>query len=78
MISHSVTSDSLQPFGLYPVRLLSPWDSPGKTIGVGCHALLQGIFLDPGPGMEPVSPVAPALQVDFFTSRATGEAPCYL
>ena len=21
-----------------------PWDSPGKNIGVGCHALLQGIF----------------------------------
>ena len=21
-----------------------PWDSPGKNIGVGCRALLQGIF----------------------------------
>ena len=20
------------------------WDSPGKNTGVGCHALLQGIF----------------------------------
>ena len=25
-----------------------PGDSPGKTIGVGCHALLQGIFLTQG------------------------------
>ena len=25
-------------------RLLHPWDSPGKNIGVGCHALLQEIF----------------------------------
>ena len=25
-------------------RLLHPWDSPGKNTGVGCHALLQGIF----------------------------------
>ena len=25
--------------------LLCPWDSPGKNTGVGCHALLQGIFL---------------------------------
>ena len=25
--------------------LLSPWDSPGKNTGVGCHSLLQGIFL---------------------------------
>ena len=22
-----------------------PWNSPGKDTGVGCHALLQGIFL---------------------------------
>ena len=38
-------SDSLRPHGLQPARLLCPWDSPGKNIGVGCHALLQGIFL---------------------------------
>ena len=25
-----------------------PWDSPGKNIGVGCHFLLQGIFLTQG------------------------------
>ena len=25
--------------------LLCPWNSPGKNIGVGCHFLLQGIFL---------------------------------
>ena len=24
--------------------ILCPWDSPGKNTGVGCHALLQGIF----------------------------------
>ena len=27
-----------------PARLLSPWDSPGKNTGVGCHFLLHGIF----------------------------------
>ena len=26
------------------MRLLSPWDSPDKNTGVGCHFLLQGIF----------------------------------
>jgi len=26
-------------------RLLCPWDSPGKNTRVGCHVLLQGIFL---------------------------------
>ena len=25
-------------------RLPCPWNSPGKNTGVGCHALLQGIF----------------------------------
>ena len=35
---------TLQAYGLQPSRLLCPWDSPGKSTGVGCHALLQGIF----------------------------------
>ena len=42
--SRSVASDSLQPQGLQPTRLLLPWDSPGKSTGVGGHFLLQGIF----------------------------------
>ena len=29
---------------MQPARLLCPWDPPGKVIGVGCRALLQGIF----------------------------------
>ena len=29
-------------------KLLCPWDPPGKNIGVGCHALLQGILLTQG------------------------------
>ena len=35
------------------LRLLCPWDSPDKKAGVGCHALLQGIFLTQGlnPGL---------------------------
>ena len=41
----SVMSDSLWPDGLWPSRLLCPWASPGKNTGVGCHALLKGIFL---------------------------------
>ena len=28
--------------------LLCPWDFSGKNTGVGCHALLQGIFLTQG------------------------------
>ena len=37
-------SDSLWPCGLWPTRLLYPWDSSVKNTGVGNHALLQGIF----------------------------------
>ena len=38
--THSVVSDSLWPHGLQPTRILHPWDSPGKSTGVGCHCLL--------------------------------------
>ena len=37
-------SDSLQLHGLHPIRLLCPWDFPGKNTEVGCHFLFQGIF----------------------------------
>ena len=43
-VSHSVASDSLQPYGLQSTRLLRPWNSPGKNIRVSCHFLLQGIL----------------------------------
>ena len=35
---------TLRPHGLQPIRLLCPWNSPGRNTGVGCHSLLQGIF----------------------------------
>ena len=34
----------LRLHGLYPTRLLCPWDFPGKNTGVDCYFLLQGIF----------------------------------
>ena len=39
-VSRSVVSDSLRP--------LRPWNFPGKNTGVGCHFLLQGLFLTQG------------------------------
>ena len=42
---------SLQPHGLYPARVLCPWDSPGKDTGVGSHSLLQGMV--PTQGSSP-------------------------
>ena len=38
-------SDSVRPHRRQPTRLPRPWDAPGKNTGVGCHFLLQGIFL---------------------------------
>ena len=40
-------SKSLWPHGLWPTRLLWPWDSPGKDTGVGFHFLLEEIFPTP-------------------------------
>ena len=37
----SVVSDSVRPHRRQPTRLPSPWDSPGKNTGVGCHFLPQ-------------------------------------
>jgi len=46
-----------------------PPDSPGKNIGVGCHALLQEIFL--AQGSNPQSLVSPAFAGGFFTTGTT-------
>ena len=45
---YSVMSDSLRPHGLQSTKFLCPWDFPGKSTRVGCHFLLQGIFLTQG------------------------------
>ena len=45
-------------------RVLCPWDSPCKNTGVGCHFLLQGVFLTQGSNlgllhcMQPLYPCA--------------------
>ena len=50
--SHSVMSNSLPPHRLQPIRLLCPWNFPGKNTRVGCHSLLQGIFLTQGSNLH--------------------------
>ena len=67
----SAVSDSFWPWWLLPARPLCPWDSPGKITGVGCHALLQGNL--PDPGIEPASPVSPALQIDSLLTEPPGK-----
>ena len=48
VLSRSVVSDTVKRYGLEPTRLFCQWNSPGKNVGMGCHALLQGIFLTQG------------------------------
>ena len=43
-VSRSAVLDSVWPHGLWPTRLLCPWDSPRNNTGVDCHSLLQRIF----------------------------------
>ena len=50
--SHSVVLDSQRPHELQPTRLLHPWDSPGKSTGVGCdryHFSCVQFFVDCSP-----------------------------
>ena len=48
----SAVSDSLWPHGLQPARVFCPWNFPGKNTGMGCHFLLQGIFLTQGSNLH--------------------------
>ena len=45
VLTHSVVSDSLCSMGCSLSGSSVHGDSPGKNTGVGCHALLQQIFL---------------------------------
>ena len=50
-LCRSVVSDSLRPHGVFPARLLCPWNYPSKNTGVGSHSFIQGIF--PTQGLNP-------------------------
>ena len=65
----SVVPDSLEPMDCSPP---GSWGFSSKNTGVGCHALLQRNL--PNPGMEPTSPMSPALTGRFFTNIDAGEA----
>ena len=68
--SCSVMSNSSQPHGLQPTRLLCPWDFPGKSTGVGSHTFSRG-FSQPR-DWPYVSCIAGRF---FFTNWVTREAP---
>ena len=51
------------------MKLLCPWDSPGKDTGAGGHFLLQGAFPTQG-WDERASPASPALAGRAFPTSA--------
>ena len=67
MLSHSVVSGSLQP-----TRLLCSWNFPGKNVGVGCHFLLQRIFLTQG--FEQPSPASVSCTAGGLFTQLSHEA----
>ena len=48
VLNRSVVPNSWPPHGLWPTRLLCPWDFSGQNTRVGCHFLFQEIFLTQG------------------------------
>ena len=62
LFGHSVMSDSLRPHGLWPARLLCPWNSPRKNTS-RLPFTFPGDLPDPG-----IKPKSPGLQVDSFTA----------
>ena len=56
--SHSIVSDSLQPHGLYPTRLLCPWGSSRQEYWSGLPCPSPRDL--PNPGIEPRSPALQA------------------
>ena len=62
----SAVSDSFQPHGLQPTRLLWSGDFPDKSTGVGCHFFLQGLF--PTQGSNPPISCVSCTSGEFFTT----------
>ena len=52
-------------------RLPCPWDSPGKNPEVGCHFLLQGIFLTQGPNPHLLNWQADSLPLNHLGNPAS-------
>ena len=71
MTACSMESDSFQPHGLQPTRLLCPWDFSRQVYWSGLPFPFPGEL--PDPGIEPKSPVSPALSGRFFTTEPPGK-----
>ena len=72
-VSHSVVSDSSQPQGLQPDRLLCPLGFSRQEYWSGLPFLPPGDFPDPG-----TEPGSLALQTDFLPSESWGKKSPYM
>ena len=68
MLSCSIMSDSLQPHGLWPARLLCPWGFSRQEYRNGLQLFPPGAR--PNPGIEPRSPT---LQTDSLPVELPGK-----
>ena len=76
LLSHcvcSVMSDSLQPYGLKPTRLLCPWSFSWQEYRGGLPFPTPGDL--PNPGTEPTSAVFAALAGGPFTTEPPRKSP---
>ena len=65
--SRSGMSDSLQPRGLWPTRLLGPWILQARILEWGAISFSRGSS----------GPRSPTLQADTLTSEPPGQTPLY-
>ena len=63
VLSHSVVSNSLQPYGLQPARLLCPWGFSKQEYWSELPFPSPGNLPDPG-----IEHASPALADGFFTT----------
>ena len=61
-------------YPMEPAGLFCPWDSPGKNSWMGCHFLLQGIFLNQG--LNPWFLHLLHWQVDSLPLNQSGKLKC--
>ena len=55
------------------LQVSQSWDSPGKNTRVGCHSLLQGIFLTKGSNAGLLHRQADSLHLSYQGSRRGGQ-----
>ena len=71
--AYSVVSNSLQPRGLYPTRLLCPWRFSRQEYWSGLLCPPPGDL--PKPGIKPTLPAVQAPSLNHWTARAVPLVP---